>query len=199
MGLKVYFHFCTVVLNHLALRILEVEGLGMVLRDSHYVETAVLQHSVETALASTDSECLAAFAVGDADGSILALLVVVVGAFVFVEEELGILAFIDVEVDEFSWFLVAPLDFWTEWDDGAFWHIDRNSLVRSFHFKCLSTSDVLACVEVLPTALLREIDFAGTCAIVTHWTCHERRTEHPLVRDVFHVLIAVEVHDEAAH
>ena len=76
--LKVYFHFCTVVLNHLALRVLEVEGLGMVLRDSHYVETAVLQHSVETALASTDSECLAAFAVGDVDSGVLALLVVVV-------------------------------------------------------------------------------------------------------------------------
>ena len=73
-----------VVGDKLAVRVLEVEGLGAVLGDEDHIELAVLQHAIELAFASGKRDGLGGIVVGDVDGSILALLVVVVGAFVLV-------------------------------------------------------------------------------------------------------------------
>ena len=43
----------TIVLNQLALGIIEVEGLRCILADEHHIELAILQHAWELTLAST--------------------------------------------------------------------------------------------------------------------------------------------------
>ena len=70
-----------VVVYQLTIRVLEIEGLGGILGDEHHIKLTVLQHTVELALASSEGDGSRGIVIGDIDGGILALLVVVVGAF----------------------------------------------------------------------------------------------------------------------
>ena len=76
-----------VVGNKFALGVLKVEGLGGVLGDEDHVELAVLQHAIELAFASTKRDGLGGIVVGDVDGGIFTLLVIIVGAFILIELE----------------------------------------------------------------------------------------------------------------
>ena len=77
----------TIILHHLTLRIVEVQRLRTILRDVNHVEAAVLQHTGETTLAGTEGHRLRGIVVGDVDGGILALLIVLVRTLVLVELE----------------------------------------------------------------------------------------------------------------
>ena len=70
-----------VVVYQLTIRVLEIEGLGGILSDEHHIELTVLQHASELALAGAEADGTRGIVIGDIDGGILALLVVVVGAF----------------------------------------------------------------------------------------------------------------------
>ena len=102
-------------------------------------------------------------------------------------------------MDEFSGFLVAPLHLRTERDDGTFANEDGNALIGGIDDQSLSALQVLTRVEIVPTALLREVNRAVAGLVVAHRTGHQRRTEHPLVADVLHAAVAVEVHHQSSH
>ena len=127
-----YTDFLTIVLDQLALGIIEVQGLGGLLGDQYHIEAAVLEHAGELALASTEGYGTGGVIVGDIDGGILALLVVIVGTFVLVELEAAILTSIDIQVNQLCGFLIAPLHLRTEGDDGArtdkYWYLFVRSI-----------------------------------------------------------------------
>ena len=70
---------------HLTLWIIEIKWLCTILSDEYYVEAAILEHTSELALASTEGYSAGGIIVGDIDGGILALLVVIVCALVLIE------------------------------------------------------------------------------------------------------------------
>ena len=59
--------------------------------------------------------------------------------------------------------------------------------------------NLLTGIEVVPARLFGEVDGAVACLVVAHGTCHQGRTEHPLVLDIVDVTVAIEVHHETAH
>ena len=63
----------------------------------------------------------------------------------------------------------------------------------------LTSSDIFVGIEVIPATLLWEVDAAIASLIVAYRTSHQRRTEHPLVADILHCLITIEVHHQRAH
>ena len=113
--------------------------------------------------------------------------------------ELTVLSCIDVEVDEFSGTLVAILHLRTEGDDRTLADINRYALVGSLNDEPLTTSDEFTRIQIVPTRLLGEIDTAVTRLIIAHGAGHQCRTEHPLVLDIQHLAVTVEVHHEATH
>ena len=75
---QLYAHRLSTVLHHLAFRILEVKGTGGILRDKHYVEATVLQHTVKTTLTGTERDGTSSLVIGDVDGGVLAPLIIIV-------------------------------------------------------------------------------------------------------------------------
>jgi hypothetical protein len=128
--LEFYARSFSNILYHLTLWIIEIKWLCTILSDEYYVEAAILEHTSELALASTKRYCAGGIIVGDIDGGVLALLVIVVGALVLIELECTILTGIDIEVDELGRLLIAPLHLRTKWDDGTLANEDRYLLVR---------------------------------------------------------------------
>ena len=145
-----------IVGDKLAVGVLEVEGLGAVLGDEDHIELAVLQHAIELAITLAKGNGTGSIVVGNVDSSILALLVVVVGAFVLVELERSVLACINVEVDEVGRFLVAILDFRTERNYRAFTDINGNTFVWCIDNQTMTTLNEFTRVQVVPTTLWQD-------------------------------------------
>ena len=110
-----------------------------------------------------------------------------------------ILTSIDIEVDEFRWFLIAPLHIRTEWDNGSLTDKDGNLFVWCIDNEALTSLDVLIGIEVIPTTLFWKIDATITSLVITNRTCHQGRTEHPLVADILYFLVTVKVHHQGTH
>ena len=99
--------------------------------DKDDIEAAGLKHAVERAAAGTNGESLGGVVPLEENLRRLALLVVIVHAFVFVELKLAVGSGIDVKVDELGLLLVAPLNLRTERNDGTFAYEDWHLLVWS--------------------------------------------------------------------
>src|SRR5574344_376232 len=199
--LKSEFHAnsLTAVLHHFTLRIVEVEVAGLVFLHEYYIETTVFQHTLESTITLAEADSFVGIVIGNHDGGILTLLVVVVASLVFVELERSVLTLIDIEIDEFGRFLVAPLHGRTKWNDGTFTYENRNLLVGCINYQTLTTIIVFASIEIIPTTLFGEIYATVASLVVANRTSHERRTKHPLVADILHFLIAIEIHNECTH
>jgi hypothetical protein len=98
--LQVYANSFAGVLYHLAIRVIEVQWFGVIARDEYHIETTVLQHAIELAFAGTERDRARGIIVGDIDGGILTLFVVIVGTLVLIELELTILTGIDIELQK---------------------------------------------------------------------------------------------------
>ena len=188
-----------VVLYQLALGIIEVEGLGGILADEHHIEAAVLQHTIELTLTGAKRYGAGGIVVGDVDGGVLTLLVIVVGAFVLVELELTVRARVYIKMYQLGRLLIAPLHLRTEGNDSALAHEDGDLLIRCIDDEALATFGIFTRIEVVPTCLGGEVNRAITGLVVAYRTCHQGRTEHPLVADILYLLIAIEVHHQRAH
>ena len=175
-----------VVLYHLPCGILEVELAGIVAGDDNDVEAALLEHTLEVALAFANGERARGFVVVEVDGGIFAFLVVVVGTLVLIELELAVGSGVDIQVDELGGFLVAPLYLGTEGDDAAFTHIDGNAAIGGIDDELLATVDEFAAVQVIPAALLGEVNLAVAGLVGGDGAGHKGGAEHPLVGDVEH-------------
>ena len=123
--------FLSCVLYEYTLRTVEIERFGGILRDEYDIEATVLQHTVELSLTGTKLHGLGGIIISNVDGSILTLLIVIVHTLVLVELELPVLTCIDIEIDEFSGFLVTPLHLRTEGDDSTLTDKDGDALVWS--------------------------------------------------------------------
>ena len=95
-----YANRFSVIVDKLTLRIVEIQRLGGILRDEHHIELAILQHTIKLTITFAEGNSTRGIVVGNVDGGILALLVVIVRTLVLIELELAILASIDVEVDD---------------------------------------------------------------------------------------------------
>ena len=129
----------------------EAEFAWLVLGDIDHIELALLQRALELALLLTDGQRLVCIVVGDVNGQIFALLVVVVHALVLVELELTVATSIHIERNLVSRFLIAVLHLGTIGDDAALTDIDRNALVGSVNHQRLTTLDILTRIQVVPT------------------------------------------------
>ena len=119
----------TIILYQLALGIVEVQRLGGLLRNEHHIETTLFQHTRELTATLAKGHGTRGVVVGNIDGGILTLLVVVVRALVLIELEMAILAGIDIEIDEIGRTLVRVLHLRTERNDAALTHKDGDTLV----------------------------------------------------------------------
>ena len=95
--------------------------------------------------------------------------------------ELAVSSGVDIQVDELGGFLVAPLHLGTEGDDAAFTHIDGNAAIGGIDDEFLATVDEFAAVQVIPAALLGEVDLAVAGLVSGDGAGHKGRAEHPLV------------------
>ena len=86
----------TRIVDHYAFGAFEIQLYGSIFFHQYDIETAVLEHSVEGAFALSEGYGLGVVVVGDVDGGIFALLVVVVGSLVLIELELSVGTFVDI-------------------------------------------------------------------------------------------------------
>ena len=127
--LKLNADSLSVVINQLTHGIVEVQKFRSISRDKYHIELTILQHSRELTVTLTKGDSARGFVVRDVDGGELTLFVIIVGTFVLVEQELSVLASIDIQVDEFGRLFVTILNLGTKGNDAALADVDRNALV----------------------------------------------------------------------
>ena len=152
-----------VILHHLALGILKIQWLRGIFGNENDIESTMLQHTIELAFAGTDGYGTLGVIISDVDSGIFALFVVVVRPLVLVELERSALSCIDIEINQLCWLFVAPFHLRPKWDDGSLADEDGNLLVGGIDHKCLTSFDIVIGIEIVPSALLREIDGAVAC------------------------------------
>ena len=163
------------------------------------MELTVFQHTIERTVTLTQSKGLGGIVIGDVDSGILSLLVVVVGALVLIELELTIAAGIDIERDDIGRTLIAVLHLRAKGNDATLADKDGDTLVRSIHDEALSSLNVFASIEIVPSRSLGEVDGTVAGLVVAYGTSHQGRTKHPLVLDILYFTVAIKVHHESAH
>ena len=133
--LKLNYYLIAFVVDYRDILRFEVKWTRLVGCDIDDAEVALLEHTVEGAIALAKGQCLGGIVVGDIDGSELTFLIIIVGALVLIELELTIAAGIDIQRDVVCRALVAILHLRTIRNDAAFADIDGDALIRSIDYK----------------------------------------------------------------
>ena len=101
----------------------------MVLVNQHHAEVARLQHTFETTVATAYGQRACRIVIAQLYGTVLSLLILVVGAFVLVEQEASITSCIDVEGDRVGRLLVGILQRRAKGNNGSLGDEDGNALI----------------------------------------------------------------------
>src|SRR5690606_22927562 len=177
---------------------LQGPGVGTRPVDPAHPDLPLRLHSRPAALALADQQLAARFAPRQRNAAVLATLIAVVAAVVFVQGEAAVGAGVDLDGQRCIRLLVHVLLHHRARDDRAGAHVQRAALQRRGGGDFLPAGVALAGVEVDPAGAGRQVHLALARLVFGDRGDQERRAEQVLVGDVAHLRIAREIHRQRA-